>query len=183
MSSASSGEVDHMTKICSFCREAIHEAARKCPRCQQWQGWYRFFVYAPAVICFLLIAGMQYRFGRLFDAHREEIRLFDAHRQEIRVLESSMRYGADGACAGLSTIGRIQNDGDVMWENPVIEVRYFDQAGNLIDTQTERKYIVLPPHEEVAFVLLSKAARPEAEYARHHVEVKAARDARSLTFF
>lgn len=171
------------TKVCPFCREAIHEAARKCPRCQQWQGWSRLFVYAPVAVLVLAFVLLQQRLEATREAWRDQVSAFESHRSEVRVLDSSMHYSTESACPNLSTIGRIQNDGDVTWENPVLEVRYFDKAGNLIDTQASREYIVIPSHGEAAFVLRSKAVRAEGDYATHKVEVKAARDARSLSLF
>ncbi len=77
------------------------------------------FVYAPVAIFILFYVVLWLGLDGMREAR---VGAFESHRSEVHVSESSTHYGADGACANLSTVARIQNDGDVAWEDPVVEV-------------------------------------------------------------
>jgi hypothetical protein len=105
---------------------------------------------------------------------------FAKHANELSIVESSMHYGAEGKCNNISTIGTIRNIGDIPWENLKLEVRYFDAAGNLIDTDSSEEYgLVVPAHGEAAFRVRAAADKPREVYSSKQVFIKGGRDARS----
>jgi hypothetical protein len=70
------------------------------------------------------------------------------------------------------TIGKIRNNTAYKLENLVIEVRYFDSNGKLIDVAVEQQYsISIPPNDEIAFKVQTQAAAPESKYASQSVRV------------
>jgi hypothetical protein len=105
---------------------------------------------------------------------------FAKHANELSIVESSMHYGAEGKCNNISTIGTIRNVGDIPWENLKLEVRYFDAAGNLIDTESSEEYgLVVPAHGVSAFRIRAAADKPREVYSSQQVFIKGGRDARS----
>jgi hypothetical protein len=91
-----------------------------------------------------------------------------------------MHFGVEGKCNDISTIGMIRNIGDIPWENLRLEVRYFDAAGNLIDTESAEEYgLVVPARGESAFRLRAAADKPREAYSSQRIFVKGGRDARS----
>ena len=47
-----------MTATCFACREPIHELARKCHKCQAWQGWRRYVGQLTILSCFPLVTSI-----------------------------------------------------------------------------------------------------------------------------
>lgn len=105
---------------------------------------------------------------------------FSPHRPQVAVVDSRIQYSREANCPGVSVVGRVRNESEIPWKELLIEVRYFDQSGVLIDAHSDRQYAMLvPAHGEAAFVIRSRAEKPEADYVKYEVEVKGARDARS----
>ncbi len=70
------------------------------------------------------------------------------------------------------TIGKIRNNTAHTLEDLVIEVRYFDSNGKLVDVAVDRQYsISIPPNDEIAFKMQTLAAAPESKYASQSVRV------------
>ncbi len=77
------------------------------------------------------------------------------------------------------TIGEIQNNSDAMLDDIVVEARFFDADGELIDVTVERLYsIKVPPAESVAFRLQSLALAEQGDYVSHQVRLIAASESR-----
>ena len=68
----------------------------------------------------------------------------------------------------ISTIGYIKNDSEYSLEDISIEVRYFDDKGNIIDSAFENIYaLVVPPDEKVSFKIQTTAIDDKNNYASH----------------
>ena len=77
------------------------------------------------------------------------------------------------------TIGEIRNNSDVTLDDIVVEARFFDADGKLIDVTVERLYSLrVPPSETVAFRLQSLALAEDGEYASHQVRLVSASESR-----
>lgn len=75
------------------------------------------------------------------------------------------------------TIGKIRNKTEYTLEDLVIEVRYFDSSGKLIDVVVEQQYsISIPPNDEIAFKVQTLAAAPESKYASQSVRIVSAQE-------
>jgi hypothetical protein len=77
------------------------------------------------------------------------------------------------------TIGEIQNNIDATLDDIVVEARFFDTDGELIDVTVERLYSLrVPPSETVAFRLQSMALAERDEYVSHEVRLISASESR-----
>jgi ATP-dependent Zn protease len=77
------------------------------------------------------------------------------------------------------TIGEIQNNSDATLDDIVVEARYFDADGELIDVTVERLYSLrVPPAESVAFRLQSLALAEQEDYVSHQVRLISANESR-----
>ncbi len=73
------------------------------------------------------------------------------------------------------TIGEIQNNSNATLDDLIVEARFFDSDGELIDAAVERLYsISVPPAERVAFRLQSLAIAEDRDYASHQVRLVSA---------
>jgi hypothetical protein len=105
---------------------------------------------------------------------------FTKHREEVAVADSSVQFSEAGESGRyVTTLGTIKNSGECAWKNIQVEVRYFDQAGKLIDVGVQMvPDLVVQPHSESAFRVRTLADQPESIYASHKVVVRTARDER-----
>lgn len=78
------------------------------------------------------------------------------------------------------TVGEIQNtSSDATLDDLIVEVRFFDTDGVLIDVIVESLYqIRVLPGEKVAFKLQSLAATKQSDYSSHEVRLVAAHEDR-----
>lgn len=75
----------------------------------------------------------------------------------------------------VTTLGELRNDGAFGWENPQLEVRYFDSRGELIDTATDTPYdMTIEPGAVVTFRVRTPAARTKEHYTKHEVLIRTA---------
>ena len=119
-------------KTCPYCREAIHDEARKCPHCNQWLGKAMAMVYAPLIILFGIAAYFLIWPLSLFGGGADPAALLS----EIVVVDSSFRFNTQGDYTYVSAVGTIRNDSeDIAADDVYIEVQYFDGEGTLIDTR------------------------------------------------
>jgi hypothetical protein len=165
-------------KTCPYCREAIHDEARKCPHCNQWLGKAMAMVYAPLVILFVFAAYFMVWPLSLFGGGADPAALLS----DIVVVDSSFRFNTEGDCTYVSAVGTIRNDSeDIAADDVYIEVQYFDEEGALIDTEGGEQYgLTLLPGSEAAFRLQARTSSPVSEYATHKVFVRSVQEARDL---
>lgn len=170
---------DEGSRTCPYCHEAVRSAARKCPHCHQWLGRWLGNPGLPVALMILFMACMFFWLDRATTRAGGEN--FLEHRDELVVSQSSVHFSRSEGRTFVSTVGRIRNDRPFAWDDVYIEVQYFDEAGDLIDTEGGEQYgLTVLPGAEVAFRLRAEADKPEAAYVSHKVSIPSARDARSL---
>jgi hypothetical protein len=165
---------------CSSCREEISAGARKCPHCHAVQG--RFAVWFHRLGPFLVLLPIVFLALTFQSAFRSSVN-FSEYRDSLIVVKSAAHYSnaAEKCGATISVIGTIRNNSDVPWEDVYLEVRYFDSAGSMVDTESVEHYsLLIPPRGEVAFRVRGPAIRPEQDYVSHKVAIVGAKDAGSL---
>jgi hypothetical protein len=168
------------TKICYQCGEEIKEIARKCPHCQSWQTGIGAAMANPAKAALLAIVPMLFilLWSWFWIGPRRDKNEFEKHRAEVTVTSSKMTWSKEEDGNFISIIGTLKNDGNVKWNNLQLEAQYFNPAGILIDTQSDRNYdIILLPHSEHAFRMRDYADKPASEYATHKVFIRDAENA------
>jgi len=95
------------------------------------------------------------------------------------VVESKVHYGVEKDIPWVSCIGTIRNNTDTTWENLHFQVRFFNSAGQLIDTLSDSDYsLVAQPHSEATFRVRGRADKTADQYVTHKIEVTWAKDAR-----
>jgi len=163
-------------KTCPYCREPIHDEARKCPHCNQWLGKAMAMVWAPLIVFFGIAAYFLIWPLSLFEGGSDPATVLS----EIVVVDSSFRFNTEKDCTYVSAVGTIRNDSEEIAADDVyIEVQYFDGEGTLIDTEGAEQYgLTLLPGSEAAFRLQARTSSPVSEYATHKVFVRSVRDAR-----
>jgi hypothetical protein len=107
----------------------------------------------------------------------------DANLQELAVSADSLNVRSDEPKAPqfITTLGTLRNSGSSCFTNIVVEVKYFDAKGALIDTVTEDLYsVVVPAHQEATFRTINTPARRREDYAAQTVRVVSARATQSV---
>ena len=104
------------------------------------------------------------------DARMEWQALDDAG-ERLKIVDTQVSYAGDDY-AFVTLIGAIDNRSDTQAARIVVEVRYFDAEGRLIDTVTERlSDVVAPPHEKVSFRVRGVADKSGDAYVSHSARV------------
>jgi len=77
----------------------------------------------------------------------------------------------------ITTLGTLKNPGVSCFTDIVVEVKYFDAKGTLIDTVTqELDAVVVPGGQEAAFRTIAPPARRKEDYASQSVRVVSGRE-------
>ncbi len=163
-------------KRCSECSSPIAGTAKRCPFCNspQAKNWKRKYVLLFTVPQ-LLLFGSLFFFARI--PSRSNYHWVD-YAQQVHVSSSELHFEVEEGRRLATLIGVIRNDSGIAWEQPRIEVQYFNKEGKLIDTVTKSdSELSLPPHAEHAFRVQCTALRPSADYASHKVILRYADDA------
>lgn len=96
-------------------------------------------------------------------------------RNEISPTDTSIIFTKNSDWNQVSVIGQIANSSDIDLDDIVIEARYYDANGELIDTATDSNYhAVLPAGGKIAFRVDTDAAAEESEYSSHEVTITSA---------
>jgi len=92
------------------------------------------------------------------------------YRDHIEILDSSFTFSESENWSPIITIGNLKNNFDKDLTGVVLQVEYYDEKNNLIDTFTEEQYsMVIPSSETTSFKLRSDAAKPIEDYATQKV--------------
>lgn len=171
-------------KACIACGQPILESAKKCPHCLSWQyRMYRRWFHPATWIALIVIFGgiVLIPMGSvLYDLSHKGSSQFRPS-ESLSVVESKVHYGIEKDVPYVSCIGTIRNNTDTAWEDLHFQVRFFDSAGQLIDTLSDSEYsLVARPHSEGAFRVRGRADKPADQYVTHKVEVTWAKDARGF---
>ena len=91
---------------------------------------------------------------------------------KIAKSEISFSETGDRGCKYVTCLGEILNLTDNVWQDLVVEVNYFNAAGDLIDTETERLYShVLRSNDSTTFKIRTQANQEFAEYSSHAARI------------
>jgi len=86
----------------------------------------------------------------------------------FKITKSEMHFSQGRNCNFITCMGEIRNLTSDVWENLVVEVKYFDSNEVLIDTETEHLYEnVLRGKDTTSFRIRVPADREATEYVNH----------------
>jgi len=178
---------DGQSKICPLCAETIKAAAKVCPHCRTWQKKWSFqnpqTTQSIAAICWVIlisvgVIGVGFFFDNLIGNKRD----FAPYQNQIAVVNSERSFRIAYSNLTVSVVGVVTNQSDFSWKNVALEAQFFNKAGQLIDViQADGDYrgITVISHNEAAFRIEAKAAKPESEYASQQVFIRSAKDIKS----
>ncbi len=90
----------------------------------------------------------------------------------FKITKSEMNFSIGPDCRFITCMGEIQNLTNEVWEDFVIEVKYYNANGLLIDTETERLYSnVLQAKDTISFRVRTQADRDASEYSSHTTRI------------
>ena len=93
----------------------------------------------------------------------------------FKIIKSETHFSEGPNCRYITCLGEIQNFTGEAWEDLVIEVKYFNSKGSLIDTDTENLYsYVLQAKDTIPFRVRIQADRDSSEYSTHSVRITSA---------
>lgn len=169
-----------VVRVCPYCAEQIKPVAKVCPWCQQWLSL--FSLRNPGVglavfnLCALiLIVGFLVMFNRLTGSGID----FSPYRNGISLVESRMNLKDAGTNSMVYVVAVLTNHTDIAWRQIQLDVRFFNQAGTLIDARTACDSSTILDHGESAFRINVTPCRALSEYDSYKVFVRAARDNRT----
>ena len=94
---------------------------------------------------------------------------------DITISNTTFHFSEGERCSYISCIGQIENNSDETYENLVIEVNYFNNNGDLIDTITDELYAsVLGPYKTITFRVRDSADKSADQYSKHSVKLTSA---------
>ncbi len=96
-------------------------------------------------------------------------------RDQVRPVDSRIVYMPYPNGNQLSVVGTLENESKYDLKEVVIEVRYFDDKKQLIDSATNSDYsMVIPANGTTTFRVDTTAAHPEGSYKTHEVVITSA---------
>jgi len=102
----------------------------------------------------------------------------DANLRELSVSADSLNIRSDEPKGPqfITTLGTLKNSGSSCFTNIVVEVKYFDAKGSLVDTVTEDlDSVVVPANQEASYRTMTSPARRKEDYTSQTVRVVSAR--------
>jgi hypothetical protein len=169
------------TKTCPMCAETIRSAASVCPFCRNPQVKTDFKKRFEALM-FLLplpaaIVGALIWLNFLFGSGRS----FEPNAEKLAATDATMNFSESTQGNFISTIGFIRNESPYPWKDVQIEVQYFDNNGNLVDTHSQIfQRLRLPAGATHAFRVRAAADKPKDAYASQKIYVRSATDPNSF---
>lgn len=179
-------------KECPICFSSIDKRAARCPHCQKPQNkYYRIFshpgvVSAYGMVFYLLLLIL---LGSMLGEFTEDTsEPYAEHRQSISAFDTTIQFGEEqvykeGNRITVPTviiIGYIENNSPFTWGNPVLEVRFYDDEEQLIDTSQGQQYsLILPERDVCAFKIAYERLLPEDRYKKVSVKIVHANDLKS----
>ncbi len=86
----------------------------------------------------------------------------------FKIEKSEIHFSQGQNCNFITCIGEILNLTSDVWEDLVVEVKYFDSNGVLVDTETEHLYEnVIQGNETTSFRIRISADRKAEDYVNH----------------
>lgn len=95
--------------------------------------------------------------------------------QTIEISGASLSYSKTEGPSWITTIGTLKNTSPFKLEDILVEVKYFDAEGKLVDVLTESLYeVTLQPSQEISFRVRGVADKAEKNYVSTTVRVVSA---------
>jgi hypothetical protein len=92
--------------------------------------------------------------------------------KELTVTATSMDVSEAGSRRLVTTLGTINNPSTACFDEVVLELSYFDKAGNLVDTTTqELRAVIALPKTSVNFRMVESVTKPNELYASQKARV------------
>lgn len=161
------------TKICRHCAEAIKLAAKVCPYCSRLQS--KNIVESgvlPGIGMMVLLFGTFLLCVHLLTGKRG----FSRYREQLVVLSADLQTVTNKAHPYPTVVGMVTNMSDHTWEGLEFEVRYFDEHGQLSESNSGSGDFVIIPRSEHAFHLELHHIGMIPTHSSHKVIVRDARD-------
>ena len=143
-----------MTKPCAACKEAIDQAATKCPRCQAYQHWYR----NPRMLNFLWLIVFVPLFWN--SSRRSTAFNFEDYKDQFSVSVVEEKAQANGR-AQLLTV-RLENRMNKSWSRPRLQVESLDASDKLLCVEhVEEYHLVVGPNSSALDTVTLRLAPAE----------------------
>jgi hypothetical protein len=166
---------DPQFRTCVVCCEEIPGAAKKCPHCYEWQSrcsrlttsflGRMITIFVVGLLLVTVFVALQVHMNPWSDSVD-----FTLVRKCLSVSNIQIVYSVEQRGPMIATIGTVNNDSDVAWQEVTYEVQYFNAAKQLVDTTSDWEYrSVLAPHSEAAIKIRGSAERPKEDYVTARV--------------
>ncbi len=119
------------------------------------------------IVTSLLLAGVS-TWAAACDNSEDSVTLLS----KLSVVDVTYNFSESKDQAMISSFGSIKNGSGACADDLVIEAKYYDSTGKLVDVISENLYgVVIPAHQEFAFRVRGPADKPKASYAKAVVRV------------
>ncbi len=126
-------------KLCKMCFKDIDTRAKKCPYCQHWQHKLYHLIYSPvfaAIFFVILVVGFNFVIRDRFGPGQD----FDSYRERVSITNSEFKFGGNKCGSTVVVMGKIRNATELAWRDLQFEVIFYDQNGQMTDTEQENKF-------------------------------------------
>jgi hypothetical protein len=104
---------------------------------------------------------------------------FSSYRDSISVVESRMNFQSDQLGTAIYVVAVLTNKCELAWKSPQLDVRFYNQAGTLIDTVAYSGGGIIYPNGELAIRVKNRPSHAISEYDSCKVFVRSAIDPRT----
>lgn len=158
-------------KNCKTCLSEIHEKAKRCPYCSQWQTLWKVIlsnhVFWVGILLFCFYATIIF-----FPSHSSTYEDFLDYRDQIKLNNVHVEFGNTGCKDVVAILGEISNTSNVNLKDLHFDVSFYDASNQLIDSfNTELNPFFLPATSVKTFKVSTVKEFDNSKYFTHKIFV------------
>ncbi len=166
-----------MNKPCPYCAEETKPGAKICPHCRNWLSLFSLrnpsvTIASFGILSLVFIASFSFWVMQFMNAGRS----YAPHIGCVSVVETHMNCQPDEVGQANYVVVVLTNKCELDWKDPQLDLRFYNQAGTLIDAGSYTGRGVIHANGELAVRYKLRPSHPVSEYDSCKVFVRWAYD-------